>query len=451
MADLLEAHRPELMARCVRETGKTIPDSVAELREAVDFCRYYAARARAEFAQPQVLPGPTGEHNEIELRGRGVFVCISPWNFPLAIFCGQVAAALAAGNTVLAKPAEQATLTAALAVELFHAAGIPPDVLQLLPGDAATGAALIQRPEVDGVAFTGSVAAAQSIHRMLAAREGPIVPLIAETGGINAMIADSSALPEQLVTDVLESAFRSAGQRCSALRVLYLQQDLADPVLELLAGAMDELVVDDPAWLETDVGPVIDADAREQINAHVADLRGAGCRVLGECRLGAAAAHGHFVAPIALEVGGIQDLEREIFGPVLHVARYRSDELDAVVAAINAAGYGLTFGMHTRIDSRARRIARRIRAGNCYVNRNQVGAVVGVQPFGGEALSGTGPKAGGPRYLHRFATERVLTINTAAVGGNASLLAQAAGDDLDHPQQSAEGQGQGQGQGQEGR
>ncbi|MEX0730517.1 MAG: bifunctional proline dehydrogenase/L-glutamate gamma-semialdehyde dehydrogenase PutA [Aquisalimonadaceae bacterium] len=423
MADLMETHMAELMALCVREAGKGIADSVAEVREAVDFCRYYAGRARADFAAPQSLPGPTGERNEIGLHGRGVFVCISPWNFPLAIFCGQVTAALAAGNAVLAKPAEQTPLIAFRAVQLLHEAGIPTDVLQLLPGDGRVGAQLVCDERVDGVAFTGSVSTTRQITQAMARRQGAIIPLIAETGGQNAMIADSTALPEQLVVDAIASAFQSAGQRCSALRVLYLQEDAADHVLRMLAGAMDELVVGDPAWLSTDVGPVIDADARRMLISHIDTMRARAIRVIAESKPGPNTAFGTFVAPIAVEIGGIEELEQEVFGPVLHVVRYKAGDLEQVLDAINATGYGLTLGVHSRIDAVAEHITRRARVGNCYVNRNQIGAVVGVQPFGGEGLSGTGPKAGGPRYLHRFATERVVTVNTTAAGGNASLFA----------------------------
>ncbi len=435
MADLMEARMAELMALCTREAGKGLQDGVAEVREAVDFCRYYAARARADFSAAEPLPGPTGERNEIRLCGRGVFVCISPWNFPLAIFCGQVTAALAAGNAVLAKPAEQSTLIGHRAVELLHEAGVPGDVLQLLPGDGEVGAALVADERIDGVAFTGSVETARRINRTLAGRNGPIIPLIAETGGQNAMIADSTALPEQLVADVITSAFQSAGQRCSALRVLYVQEDVAEHVLRMLAGAMDDLVVDDPAWLSTDVGPVIDGEARSALLEHIGSMRRRAKRVIGEAPLGANTVHGTFVAPIAFEIGGIEELDGEVFGPVLHVVRYRARDLDAVLEAINATGFGLTLGVHTRIDSLAEYIADRVKVGNCYINRNQIGAVVGVQPFGGEGLSGTGPKAGGPRYLHRFATERVITIDTTAAGGNASLF--AMGDEADDPARAA--------------
>lgn len=420
-AERLEANRAELMALCVREAGKTLPDALAEVREAVDFCHYYAQQARLHFAEPLTLAGPTGESNQLSLQGRGVFACISPWNFPLAIFTGQVAAALVAGNAVVAKPAEQTPLIAARAVELFLQAGVPGEVLSLLPGDGSVGQQLVADPRTAGVAFTGSTETARRIHQTLAAREGAIAPLIAETGGQNAMLVDSSALPEQVVADVITSAFRSAGQRCSALRVLFLQQEVADKILAMLGGAMEELVIGDPALLATDVGPVIDAAAREMLEHHVERISREG-RVIRHLTLPDSCAHGHFVAPLAVEIDAIEQLEREVFGPILHVVRYRASELDAVLDAINATGYGLTLGVHTRIDARARHIHRRLRVGNTYINRNMIGATVGVQPFGGEGLSGTGPKAGGPHYLMRFATERTLTINTTAAGGNASLI-----------------------------
>jgi len=430
-ADLYEAHMPELMALAVREAGKTLRDAVAEVREAVDFLRYYAWRAEAEFAAPAVMPGPTGEENLLALHGRGAFLCISPWNFPLAIFTGQVAAALAAGNSVLAKPAEQTPLIAARAVALMHAAGIPKAALQLLPGDGPTVAApLLGDPRLAGVAFTGSTETARSIQRRLADRDGPIVPFVAETGGLNAMIVDSTALPEQVVRDVLASAFQSAGQRCSALRVLYVQADVADGLIGMLAGAMAELAVGDPALLATDVGPVIDEDARDMLLAHIARMQREG-RLIGAAPLGEASAGGCFVAPHAFEIDDIARIGGEKFGPVLHVIRYQAAALDEVVDEINASGYGLTLGVHSRIQATADRIADRARVGNLYVNRNQIGAVVGVQPFGGEGLSGTGPKAGGPHYLHRFAVERVRTTDTTAVGGNAALMALA--DDQRQP------------------
>ena len=422
MADLMEARCAELMALCVREAGKTLNDAIAEVREAVDFCRYYAARARADFAAPTGLPGPTGERNEIALHGRGVFVCISPWNFPLAIFTGQVTAALAAGNTVIAKPAEQTPLIATAAVRLLHEAGVPGDVLHLLPGDGPTvGGPLVADRRVAGVAFTGSTETARLINQTLAARDGPIVPLIAETGGQNAMIVDSTALPEQVTQDVLASSFQSAGQRCSALRVLFLQDDVADRMLTMLAGAMDELKVGDPAWLDTDVGPVIDAEALGVLEAHVKRMETDG-RLIRRAPLNAETEHGTFIAPAAFEIDGIGQLEREVFGPILHVVRFDGQRLDDVIEGINETGYGLTLGIHSRIDGTIDYIHERLRVGNTYVNRNQIGAIVGVQPFGGEGLSGTGPKAGGPRYLHRFATERTLSVDTTASGGNASLM-----------------------------
>jgi RHH-type transcriptional regulator, proline utilization regulon repressor / proline dehydrogenase / delta 1-pyrroline-5-carboxylate dehydrogenase len=424
-ADAFEAHRGELIALCVREAGKSIADSVAEVREAVDFLRYYAQRARLDFGRSLVLPGPTGESNELALRGRGVFVCVSPWNFPLAIYTGQVAAALAAGNAVIAKPAEQTPLVAALATRLLHRAGVPGAALGFLPGEGArVGGALCADPRVAGVAFTGSNDTAAAIHRALAARPGPIATLIAETGGQNAMIVDSSALPEQVVHDAIASAFGSAGQRCSALRILCLQEEIAERVEELIAGAMDELVVGDPALLSTDVGPVIDGEALAVLERH-AERIVRGARWSHRLALPAGLERGSFFAPLAVEIDAIGALEREVFGPVLHVLRWRARDLEGLIDAINGTGYGLTLGVHTRIDSTVDRIRARARAGNVYVNRNMIGAVVGVQPFGGSGLSGTGPKAGGPHYLQRFATEQTVTVNTAAVGGNASLLALA--------------------------
>ncbi len=421
-ADLMTRQMPRLIAFCQREAGKTLADGIAEVREAVDFLRYYAARARADFAGPTALPGPTGERNEISLHGRGVFLCISPWNFPLAIFTGQVSAALAAGNAVIAKPAEQTGLIAAEAVRILHRAGVPGDVLHLLPGDGpGIAAPLVGDRRIAGVAFTGSTETAQLINRALAARDGAIVPLIAETGGQNAMLVDSTALPEQVVEDVLTSSFQSAGQRCSALRVLFLQADVADRMLKMLQGAMEELVVGDPAELATDVGPVIDEDARAMLEAHKEKMARA-AKLVHEVALPKVCANGTFVAPAAYEIEGIEVLEREIFGPILHVVRYRADRLDQVLDAIAGTGYGLTLGVHSRIDATVAQVYRRLPVGNTYVNRNMIGAVVGVQPFGGQGLSGTGPKAGGPRYLHRFATEKSLSIDTTAAGGNASLM-----------------------------
>ncbi len=421
-ADLLEARTPAYMAMCTKEAGKTLSDGIAEVREAVDFLRYYALQAREHFA-PINLPGPTGEANSLQLAGRGVFVCISPWNFPLAIFLGQIAAALAAGNTVIAKPAEQTNLVGYAAVKLLHEAGIPQDVLQFAPGDGATvGAALTQDARVAGVCFTGSTETARLINRALANRDaGPIATLIAETGGQNAMIADSSSLPEQVVKDALGSAFTSAGQRCSAARVLLVQDDIADKVISMLAGAMAELKIGDPGLPSTDVGPVIDTDAQCILDDHAKRMdREAKC--IAKATLGEGTEHGTFFAPSAWELTSIAQLDREKFGPALHVVRWKADELDAVVDTINATGYGLTLGIHSRIDATIDRIVSRAKVGNIYVNRNQIGAVVGVQPFGGQGLSGTGPKAGGPHYLPRFATEKTVTINTTAAGGNASLL-----------------------------
>jgi len=398
-----------------------LPDALSELREAVDFCRYYAARARADFTAPLALPGPTGERNTLALHGRGVFACISPWNFPLAIFTGQIAAALAAGNAVIAKPAEQTPLVAAAAIRLLHAAGVPGDVLHLLPGGGEVGARLVADPRIAGVAFTGSTDTARAINLTLARRSGPIVPLIAETGGQNALIVDSSALAEQVVGDIIASSFNSAGQRCSALRVLFIQTDIADRILAMLAGAMRELVVGDPALIATDIGPVIDAAAREMLEKHAARMTRE-AKLIHRLDLPAGATQGSFFAPRAFEIDRLDRLEGEVFGPILHVVRWRGDQLDQVLDQIAATGFGLTLGIHSRIDETVRAVERRARVGNLYVNRNMIGAVVGVQPFGGEGLSGTGPKAGGPHYLPRFAVERTVSVDTTASGGNASLL-----------------------------
>jgi RHH-type proline utilization regulon transcriptional repressor/proline dehydrogenase/delta 1-pyrroline-5-carboxylate dehydrogenase len=421
-ADLYESRMAELMALIVREGGRTIPDALSEVREAVDYLRYYAVRARADFAGPTPLPGPAGERNEIGLRGRGVFACISPWNFPLAIFTGQIAAALAAGNAVIAKPAEQTPLIAAAAVRLLLEAGIPGEVLHLLPGTGeAVGAPLVADPRIAGIAFTGSTETARHINLELARRPGPIVPFIAETGGQNAMIVDSSALAEQVVADVLASAFDSAGQRCSAARLLYVQTDIADRLLAMLAGAMAELVIGDPALIATDVGPVIDAAAQEALEQHAARMEHES-RLIYRCALPPGTEHGTYFAPQAFEIDSAARLDGEVFGPILHVVRWQADRLDQVLDEIAATGYGLTLGIHSRIDETVHHILARLRVGNSYVNRSMIGAVVGVQPFGGEALSGTGPKAGGPRYLHRFATERTVSTDTTAAGGNATLL-----------------------------
>jgi len=426
-ADLYEKNQAHLMALAVREAGKTIPNALGEVREAVDFLRYYAGQARKSFEAGIQMPGPTGETNELSLHGRGVFCCISPWNFPLAIFTGQVAGALAAGNTVLAKPAEQTSLIAATGVKLLHQAGVPVDVLHLLPGDGPRiGNALFADPRLAGVAFTGSTDAANAINRALAERTGPIATLIAETGGQNAMIVDSTALPEQVCRDVLASAFDSAGQRCSACRVLFVQEDVADKMLGIILGAMDELKLGDPFELSTDIGPVIDEEALANLQKH-ADQMVKEAKLLK--RLDAPST-GVFFPPHVFEISGIDQLKREVFGPVLHVVRWKADELGKVCDAINATGYGLTLGIHTRIEETAQFIRDRVHAGNVYVNRNQIGAVVGVQPFGGEGLSGTGPKAGGPHYLQRFALERTYTVNTTAAGGNASLLAGGASEGI---------------------
>ena len=419
-ADLFEAHRESFYSLCIREAGKTLPDAVLEVREAVDFLRFYAAEARAKFAAATPLPGPTGELNELRVHGRGVFACISPWNFPLAIFIGPVAAALAAGNAALAKPAEQTPLIGALAIELLHEAGIPREVVQLVPGDGSVGAALTTHPLIAGVAFTGSTDTARAINRGLADRPGPIIPLIAETGGQNVMIVDSSALPEQVTRDVIASSFQSAGQRCSALRVLFIQDDVADTMLAMIAGAMQALTVGDPRDLRTDVGPVIDQDAHNALAAHAAELDSK-ARLLAKLDL--PDLPGHFIAPAMYEIASLADLDREHFGPLLHVVRWKSGELEAVLDAINATGFGLTLGLQSRIDTTRALVEARARVGNLYVNRNQIGAVVESQPFGGEGLSGTGPKAGGPNYVLRFATERVTCIDTTAAGGNATLMA----------------------------
>ena len=420
-ADLFEANRRRLIVRIVDEGKRTIPDALSELREAVDFLRYYAAEARRIFAG-RTLPGPTGERNTLALHGRGVFVAISPWNFPLSIFTGQVAAALAAGNSVLAKPAEQTRAIGAEAVRLLHEAGIGREVLQIVQGDGKLGGYLTRDARAAGVVFTGSTETARAINRALAARETPIAPLIAETGGQNAMIVDSSALPEQVVADTVVSAFNSAGQRCSALRVLFVQEDVADRIEKMLAGAMAELRLGDPWSLATDIGPVIDAEARESLERHIARLR-RDARRIHDAPPAADLPPGDFVPPVAYGIDRIDFLTGEVFGPVLHVVRFAPDRLDAAIDAVNATDFGLTLGVHSRIDATIERICSRARVGNIYVNRNMIGAVVGVQPFGGQGLSGTGPKAGGPHYLPRFALERAIAINTTAAGGNATLAA----------------------------
>ena len=418
-ADLLEERMLELVSLIVREGGRTYGDAVAEVREAADFCRYYAVQARSKFGAPVLLGGPAGERNELRLHGRGVFACISPWNFPLAIFIGQVAAALAAGNTVLAKPAEQTPRVGFRALELLYAAGIPADAACSVVGPGETiGAALVADPRTAGVAFTGSVETAKRINEALARRDGPIVPLIAETGGVNAMIVDASALPEQVVDDVVISAFQSAGQRCSAQRILFVDEGCAARVMRLLAGALAELKVGDPAEADTDIGPIIDAPSRDALLRHVEALRKT-ATLIGEAM---APSDGNYVAPIAFQLS-LEALPKiEVFGPILHVCTYRAEDLGSVLQWLREIGYGLTLGIHSRIQSFVDEVVRAARVGNIYVNRSMIGAVVGVQPFGGEGLSGTGPKAGGPHYIARFASERTLTVNTAAVGGVTELL-----------------------------
>jgi RHH-type transcriptional regulator, proline utilization regulon repressor / proline dehydrogenase / delta 1-pyrroline-5-carboxylate dehydrogenase len=422
-ASLLERHRGELLSLLQNEGGKTLDDALAEFREAVDYCLYYAGGARRALADAP-LPGPTGESNVLRYRGRGVFVCVSPWNFPLAIFLGQVTAALVAGNAVVAKPAEQTPLIAARAVRLLHDAGIPRSALHLVPGDGKIGAALVADPRAAGVVFTGSTEVGQTINRALAAKAGPIVPLIAETGGINAMIVDATALPEQVVDDVIASSFRSAGQRCSALRLLCLQEDVAECMLDMLIGAAHELKVGDPRQAATHVGPVIDAEAKAKLDGWVDAMERAGRVRFRWDRERTLPDRGTYVAPVIVELDRAGDLRQEVFGPVLHVVRWRADRLDALLDEIADNGTALTLGVHSRIDLTVERVVARLANGNIYVNRNMIGAVVGSQPFGGTALSGTGPKVGGPNYLRRFTAEQVVTVNTAAAGGNASLLAQ---------------------------
>lgn len=424
MGDALEGEMDRLMPLLALEAGKTFNDAVAEVREAVDFCRYYAVMAEDEFGPPRSLTGPVGETNQWQLFGRGVFACISPWNFPLAIFTGQIAAALAAGNAVVAKPAEQTPLIAAAAVRLFHGAGLDPRLLALLPGEGATiGAAIVANPGIDGVAFTGGTETAWAINRSLAAaaeqNRRPIIPFIAETGGLNAMFVDTTALREQVVDDVIVSAFGSAGQRCSALRMLFVPHDSADSMIECLTGALAALTVGDPADTATDVGPVIDAEALNGLEAHVQRLKHE-ARIVA--RHEGAGIPGHYFAPTIAEVPTPDFLEREVFGPVLHICRYNPSDLPEFTARLAARGYGLTLGVHSRIERFAREIQALVPAGNIYINRSITGAVVGVQPFGGVGLSGTGPKAGGPHALHRFANERAISNNIMAQGGDPALL-----------------------------
>jgi RHH-type proline utilization regulon transcriptional repressor/proline dehydrogenase/delta 1-pyrroline-5-carboxylate dehydrogenase len=420
-ADLFERDRAALMAALVREAGKTLESALAEHREAVDYLRYYAAEARRLFSNPVILRGPTGEENTLTLRGRGPIACISPWNFPMAIFIGQIAAALAAGNTVVAKPAEQTAIAGFLAVKLLHEAGVPREALHLLTGGGKLGEALIKDPRIQGVAFTGSNETAWAIQRALADRRSAIVPFIAETGGINAMIADSSALSEQVVRDAVRSAFDSAGQRCSAARVLFVQDDSAPRIKSMLAGAIEALDVGDPFDYATDVGPVIDEAAQDMLEGHKVRMQREG-REIVDLAMPETCRAGTYVTPALFEIDRLSRLDREVFGPILHLIRYERGHLDRVVAALNSTGYGLTLGLHSRIESVADYVAEHVRVGNLYVNRNQIGAVVGAQPFGGEGLSGTGPKVGGPNYLARFATERTRSTDITATGGNYTLL-----------------------------
>ncbi len=420
-AQLFEDHFADFTYLLISEAGKTLADANGEVREAVDFLRYYA-KLGTDTLGPMTLPGPTGERNTLFAHGRGVFLCISPWNFPLAIFTGQIAAALVTGNGVLAKPAEQTPLIAAFAIKLLHQAGIPVDVLHLLPGDGPSiGAALLSDARIAGVCFTGSTETAHIISRQLAERDGPIASFIAETGGQNAMIVDSSALPEQAVTDVLSSAFQSTGQRCSALRVLFLQREVAETISAMVAGAMGELALGNPAYLSTDIGPVIDQEALDNLQRHHQRMKRSQ-HVIYQCKITKDCRSGFFSPPTAYRIKSIDVLKGEVFGPCLHVIEYEADELDNVIDAINGTSFGLTLAIHSRINSAVRYIRDRVRVGNTYINRNQIGAVVGSQPFGGEGLSGTGPKAGGPHYLSRFTVERSVSTNLTAVGGNADLM-----------------------------
>lgn len=426
-AELFEEQRAELMARIIREGGRTIHDALNEVREAIDFCRYYAAQLRQHLQHPIILPGITGEKSQLRWVGRGAFICISPWNFPVAIFTGQVVAALAAGNSVIAKPAALTPLCAAHVVQLLHQAGIPKEVLHFLPGSGSEiGMKLVSDSRIAGVAFTGSTNTARQINQVLAQGER-IVPFIAETGGQNCMIVDSSALPEQVVKDVMASAFNSAGQRCSALRVLFLQQEIALQILEMLSGAIDELAIGNPMRLSTDIGPIINFSACDQLKRH-SERMDNDARLIKAISLPQDSERGSYFAPRIYEIEKLSQLRQEVFGPILHIIRYQASRLNEVVEAVNDTGYGLTLGIHSRIDSTIDYITRHARCGNSYVNRNIIGSVVGSQPFGGEGLSGTGPKVGGPHYLQRFATERVVTVNTAAVGGNIALLSQSESD-----------------------
>jgi len=418
----LHAQRAELVTLMARETGKTIENGLDEIREAIDLCRYYAQQARDLLAASRHLPGTTGEDNQLSFMARGTIACISPWNFPLAIFTGQIVAALLTGNAVLAKPAEQATLTAQFAAQLLHRAGVPPTVLQLVLGAGETvGQALCAHQAIDGIVFTGGLDTARTIQTQIAQRNGAMIPFIAETAGINAMIADSSAQPQQLVNDVIRSAFDSAGQRCSALRVLYLPESCASTIEQLLNGALTQLNLGDPLYWPTDIGPVIDRDARAQLLDYIAEQQMRG-RILFslEAPLG-----GLFVPPTIVRLLRIDELQREAFGPILHIIRYPDQKLETLVDDINALGYGLTCGIHSRNEQQALRLAQRLRVGNIYINRDIIGAVVESQPFGGMGKSGTGPKAGGQNYLQRFVVEKSITLNTSALGGDYRLLARS--------------------------
>lgn len=421
MANILQENMNYFMAISAIEAGKTLADNIAEVREAIDFCRYYAYQARNNFAEPIILPGVTGEKNQLSFNGRGVFVCISPWNFPLAIFLGQIVAALVTGNAVIAKPAEQTPIIAYETIKALHYAGVPTEILHLLPGDGEIlGPILTNHKYLAGICFTGSTITAQIINKQLAARNDGIKPLIAETGGQNAMIVDSSALIEQVVTDVIRSSFQSAGQRCSALRVLYIQEDIADKFINMLKGAVQELKIGDPLQIQTDIGPVIDQDALKILQRHQKIMDNEYDLVVSkniDNNL-----NGNFFAPLAYKISAISDLENEVFGPVLHIITYSSHQMKKVISDINNSGFGLTLGIHSRIQETIDFISQNVEVGNCYVNRDQIGAVVGCQPFGGEKLSGTGPKAGGPNYLQRFVTERAICIDVTAQGGNASLM-----------------------------
>jgi len=421
IADLYEQHTAEIMALLIREAGKTVPDAIAEVREAVDFCRYYAQQAPLHFVE-QELEGPTGEYNSLRLEGRGIFTCISPWNFPFAIFTGQIVAALVAGNCVISKPAEQTPAIAAYTIKLMINAGVPENVIALIQGDGMIGEQLINHPSLAGVAFTGSTEVAKIIQRQLANKNGPIVPLIAETGGLNTMIVDSTALPEQVTDDVIYSAFGSAGQRCSALRILCIQDDVADEIIPMIHGAMDHLIVGDPQYLSTDIGPIIDEEAKNNLVAHRLKLEGISKNIKESPYDERLDAYGTFAIPLAAELDDIDMINDEAFGPILHIIRYKENQLDSLIQQINKKGYGLTFGLHSRIHAKQKDIASKIQVGNIYINRGQTGAVVGVQPFGGRGLSGTGPKAGGPHYLHAFATEKSISNDITASGGNAALI-----------------------------